>query len=59
MGFKATVRLLSFSSWEFLVLIWSTTEGRKAELDLEPPSGLEHGTHGLEIQRFNHEAIAP
>ena len=26
----------------------------KAELTLEPPSGFEHGTPGLGIQRLNH-----
>ena len=26
----------------------------KAELALEPPSGFERGTPGLEIQRLNH-----
>ena len=26
----------------------------KAESNLEPPSGLEHGTPGLVIQRLNH-----
>ena len=29
------------------------------ESTLEPPSGFEHGTPGLEIQHLNHEAIAP
>ena len=29
-------------------------DGSKAESTLEPPSGLEHGTPGLGIQRFNH-----
>ena len=27
---------------------------RKAESTLEPPSGFEHGTPGLGIQRLNH-----
>ena len=35
------------SSQKFLVLILSTSEGWKAELTLEPPSGFEHGTPGL------------
>ena len=26
---------------------------------MEPPSGFEHGTPGLGIQRLNHYAIAP
>ena len=30
-----------------------------AESALEPPSGFEHGTPGLGIQRLNHQAIAP
>ena len=38
---------------EFLVLNWSTSEGWKAELTLEPPSGFELGTVELEIQRLN------
>ena len=37
-----------------LVLTLSTSEGWKAELTLEPLSGLEHGTHGLRIQHLNH-----
>ena len=48
------VYFLPFSSQKFLVLILSTTEGWKAELTLEPPSGFEHGTPGLGIQRLNH-----
>ena len=42
------------SSQKFLVLILSNSEGWKAELTLEPPSGFEHGTPGLEIQHLNH-----
>ena len=34
-------------------------EGWKAELTLELPSGFEHWTPGLGIQRLNHLAIAP
>ena len=45
---------LSPSSQKSLVLILSTSEGRKAESTLEPPSGFEHGTPGLGIQRLNH-----
>ena len=37
-----------------MLLILSTSEGWKAELTLEPPSGFEHGTPGLGIQRLNH-----
>ena len=39
-----------------LVLIWSTSEGWKAELTLEVPSGFEPRTPGLGIQRLNHWA---
>ena len=39
--FEEAVYFLSLSSWKFLVLIWSTTEGWKAELTLEPPSGWD------------------
>ena len=35
-------------------IILSTSEGWKAESNLEPPSGFEHGTSGLGIQRLNH-----
>ena len=38
--------------------IWSTSEGWKAELTLEPPSSLELETPGLGIQRLNYLAIA-
>ena len=47
------------TSQKFLVLIISISEGWKAESRLEPPSGFEHGTPGLGIQRLNHYAIAP
>ena len=57
--FKETVYFLPVSSQKCLVLILSTLEGWRAELTLEPPSGCEHGTPGLGIQRLNHEAIAP
>ena len=39
---------------DFLVLIYSTSEGWKAELTLEPPSGFEPGTPELGIQHFDH-----
>ena len=48
------VYFLPFSSQQFLVLILSTSEGWKAESNLEPPSGFEHGTPGLGIQHLNH-----
>ena len=58
--FKATATsrrqftFLPFSSQNFLVLILSTSEEWKAESTLEPPSGFEHRTPGLVIQRLNH-----
>ena len=51
-GYRATSSLLS--SQKFLVLILSTSERWKGESTLEPPSGFEHGTPGLGIQRLNH-----
>ena len=55
---EEAVYFLPLSSQNFLVLILSTLEGWKAELTLELPSGFEHGTPGLDIQRLNHYAIA-
>ena len=52
--YKEAVNFLPLSSQKFLVLIWSTSEGWKAELNLEPLSGLEHVTPGLWIQHLNH-----
>ena len=46
--------LFTTSPQKFLVLTLSTSEGWKAESTLESPSGVEHGTPGLEIQRLNH-----
>ena len=46
--------LLPLSSQNFLVLNLSTSERWRDELTLEPPSGFEHGTPGLGIQRLNH-----
>ena len=43
--FEEAVYFLPLSSQKFLVLILPT---------LEPPSGFEHGTPGLGIQRLNH-----
>ena len=57
--FEEAVYFLPLSSQKFLVLILSTSGGWKAESTLEPPSGFEHGTPGLGIQRLNHYAIAP
>ena len=56
--FQEAVYFLPLSSEKFLVLILLTSEGWKAELTLEPPSGFEHGTPGLGIQHLNHLAIA-
>ena len=47
--FEEAVYFLPLSSQKFLVL-----KGWKAESTLEPPSGFEHGTPGLGIQRLNH-----
>ena len=52
--FGEAVYFLPLSSQKFLVLILSTSEGWKTESTLEQPSGLEHGTPGLRIQRLNH-----
>ena len=52
--FEETVYFLPFNFQKFLVLILPTSEGWKAESTLEPPSGFEHGTPGLGIQRLNH-----
>ena len=40
--YEEAVYFLTLSSQKFSVLIWSTTEGWKAELTLEPPIGFEH-----------------
>ena len=56
--FEEAVYFLPLSSQKFLVLILSTPEGWKAESILKPPSGFEHGTLGLGIQRLNDLAIA-
>ena len=42
------------SPQQFLVLIWSTSEGWKSELTLEPPSGFEPASRRLRIKRQNH-----
>ena len=52
--FEEAVYFLPFSSQNFLALILSTSEEWKAESTLEPPSGFEHRTPGLVIQRLNH-----
>ena len=52
--FEEVVYFLPQSSQKLLVLILSTSEGWKADLTLEPPSGFEHGSPGLGIQHLNH-----
>ena len=52
--FEEAVYFLPFNFQKFLVRILPTSEGWKAESTLEPPSGFEHGTSGLGIQRLNH-----
>ena len=52
--FEEAVYFLPLCSQKFLVLILSTSEGWKAELTLEPPRGIEHGTPGLGIQHLDH-----
>ena len=52
--FEEAVYFLPLSSQKFLALILLNLEGWKAELTLNPPSGFEHGTPGLRIQRLNH-----
>ena len=55
--YKEAAYFLSLSFQRFLVLIWSTLEGWKAELSLKPPSGFEHRTPGLGIQHPNPAGI--
>ena len=52
--YKETFYFLPLKTQEFLVLILSTSEGRKAESTLEPPSGFKLKTPGLENQSLNH-----
>ena len=51
------VYFFPLSPQEFLVLIWSTLEGWKAQSTLKPPSGLEPETPELGIQCPNHQPI--
>ena len=55
--YKEAAYFLSLSFQRFLVLIWSTLEGWKAELSLKPPSGFEYRTTGLGIQHPNPAGI--
>ena len=43
---------MPLSLQKFMVLTLSTSEGWKTESTLKPPSGFEHGTLGLGIQRL-------
>ena len=52
--FEETVYFLPLSLQEILVFMWSTSEGRKVEMTLESPSGVEPGIIGLGIKRPNH-----
>ena len=52
--FEEAVYFLPFSSQNFLVPVLSTSDRRKAESTLEPPSDFDNGTPGLGIQRLNH-----
>ena len=52
---EKAVYFLRLSSQKFMVLILSTSEGWKAELTLEPPSGFKHETPVLGIQSLNHK----
>ena len=45
---------LPLSPMKFLVVIWSTLDGWKAESTLGLPIGFKHGTPGLGIQCLNH-----
>ena len=40
--YEETAYFLPLNSQKFLVLLWSTSEGWKAESILKPPSGFEH-----------------
>ena len=51
---EEAVYFLRLSSQKFLLLILLTSERWKAESTLGPPSGFEHGTPGLGIQRLSY-----
>ena len=53
-NFEKAVYFLPLSSQKFLILILSTSERWETESTLEPPSGFEHETPRLGIQRLNH-----
>ena len=52
--FEEAGYFLPLSCQKYLVLVLSTSEGWKAESNVEPPIGFEHGTTELGIQRLNH-----
>ena len=51
--YEETVYFLPPSSQKFLVFIWSTSEGWKAETTLEPPNGFEQNLLCPNILRFS------
>ena len=56
--YKETVYFLPPRPQEVLVFIRSTSEGWKAELTLEPPSGFDCGIPGLEIRHSDYKVFA-
>ena len=50
--YEEAVYYLQQSSQIFLELIWSTSDGWKSELTLEPPNSFKYGTPGLRIQHL-------
>ena len=52
--YEETVYFLPLSPQEVLVFIWTTSEGLKDKLTLEPPCGFAPRAPGLGIQRTNH-----
>ena len=55
--YEEAVYFLPQSSQKFLVLIWSTSEGWKAELTLEPPSGFDHGPLDWEFSNLTNRPL--
>ena len=56
--FEETVYFLFLIPQEFLVLIWSISEGWKTEVALEPTCVIEPWTTGFGIQHPGYWAIA-
>ena len=52
--YEETVYFLPLSPQEVLLFIWTTSEGLKDKLSLEPSCGFAPGAPGLRIQRANH-----